>query len=79
MVMKLSLRLVGSIPFRVVTQKYGKGIVEYDDIVILAGDIYLGLDLTHPVDINGTNTFDGYIGMSGGTTASATTFVACMG
>jgi hypothetical protein len=67
----------GSIPFRVVTQKYGKGIVEYDDICDSAGHIYLGLDLTHPVDITGTNTFDGYIGMSGGThEASATTLCA---
>lgn len=62
------------VPFRVVTQKYGKGIVEYDDICDSAGHIYLGLDLTHPVSINATNTtFDGYIGMSA-TTASATTF-----
>jgi hypothetical protein len=64
------------VPFRVVTQKYGKGIVEYGDICDSNGEIYLGLDLTHPVDINaGTTTFDGYIGMSA-TTASATTFVA---
>jgi len=62
------------VPFRVVTQKYGKGIVEYDDICDSAGHIYLGLDTTHPVSINATNTtFDGYIGMSA-TTASATTF-----
>ena len=65
---------LAKIPFRVVTQKYGKGIVEYDDICDTAGHIYLGADLTHPVDINaGTTTFDGYIGMSA-TTASATTF-----
>ena len=62
------------VPFRVVTQKYGKGIVDYDDVCDSAGHIYLGLDLTHPVSINATNTtFDGYIGMSA-TTASATTF-----
>ena len=69
----------GSIPFRVVTQKYGKGIVEYDDICDSAGFIYLGLDLTHPVDINAsTTTFDGYIGMSGASlsVASGTTFCA---
>jgi len=65
---------LGKVPFRVVTQKYGKGIVEYDDICDSAGHIYLGADLTHPVDINAaTTTFDGYIGMSA-TTASATTF-----
>jgi hypothetical protein len=62
------------VPFRVVTQKYGKGIVDYDDVCDSAGHIYLGLDLIHPVSINATNTtFDGYIGMSA-TTASATTF-----
>ena len=62
------------VPFRVVTQKYGKGIVDYDDVCDSAGHIYLGLDLSHPVSINATNTtFDGYIGMSA-TTASATTF-----
>jgi hypothetical protein len=68
----------GSIPFRVVTQKYGKGIVEYDDICDSAGFIYLGLDLTHPVDINaGTTTFDGYIGMSGGTQNEASGTTVC--
>ena len=70
----------GSVPFRVVTQKYGKGIVEYDDICDSAGFIYLGLDLTHPVEITGTNTYDGYVGTSGGTTntqvESGTTFAA---
>jgi len=66
-----------SIPFRVVTQKYGKGIVDYDSICDAAGVIYLGLDLTHPVDITGTNTFDGYIGTSGDTSvASGTSFCA---
>ena len=57
-----------SVPFRVVTQKYGKGIVDYTSICDAAGVIYLGADLTHPVDINAaTTTFDGYIGMSGAT------------
>jgi hypothetical protein len=62
------------VPFRVVTQKYGKGIVQYGDICDANGEIFLGLDLTHPVDAT-VSTFDGYIGMSA-TTASATTFVA---
>jgi hypothetical protein len=62
------------VPFRVVTQKYGKGIVQYTDICDAQGVIYLGLDLSHPVSINATNTtFDGYIGASA-TTVSATTF-----
>jgi hypothetical protein len=50
------------IPFRLVTQKYGKGIVAYDDICDDAGVIYLELDLTHPVDAAGTSTYDGYVG-----------------
>ena len=57
------------IPFRLVTQKYGKGIVEYDDICDSLGNLYLDLDLTHPA-ASSTETFDGYIGTtsaSGGT------------
>ena len=50
------------VPFRLVTQKYGKGIVAYDDICDDAGVIYLELDLTHPVDAAGTSTYDGYVG-----------------
>jgi hypothetical protein len=72
---------LGSVPFRVVTQKYGKGIVDYGDICDAAGVIYLGLDLTHPVAINGTSTFDGYVGSVTGTSgstlvASGTSFTA---
>jgi hypothetical protein len=68
---------LAKLPFRVVTQKYGKGIVEYSDICDASGDIYLGVDTTAPAAI-GTSTFDGYIGISGGTpnqsVASGTTF-----
>jgi hypothetical protein len=53
------------VPFRLVTQKYGKGIVTYDDICDAAGELYIDLDLSHPVDSNGTSTFDGYVGVSG--------------
>lgn len=63
------------VPFRLVTQKYGKGIVSYDDICDAAGVIYLDLDLTHPVASNGTETFDGYVGTSA-FTASSSTFIA---
>jgi hypothetical protein len=62
----------GEVPFRLVTQKYGKGIVSYDDICDTAGDIYLDLDFSHPVGVGGTNTADGYIGTSGFTGASVT-------
>jgi hypothetical protein len=65
-----------AVPFRVVTQRYGKGIVQYDDICDSAGVIYLGLDLTHPVAANGTSTFDGYVGASGSTTGVTAGFTA---
>jgi hypothetical protein len=51
----------GEVPFRVVTQKYGKGIVQYDDICDAAGVIYLEMDLSHPTTV--TETYDGYIGV----------------
>ena len=51
------------IPFRLVTQKYGKGIVSYGDICDAGGDLYLELDLTHPAVT--TSTYDGYAGASG--------------
>jgi len=58
------------LPVRVVTQKYGKGIVKYDDICTPAGKLYLEVDLTHPVCVEcGDGTFDGYIGAQSGTTA----------
>lgn len=60
----------GEIPFRLVTQKYGKGIVQYDDICSADGKLYIDLDLSAPVANNDTITNDGYIGAS----AFATTF-----
>jgi hypothetical protein len=55
------------IPFRVVTQRYGKGIVNYGDICDANGKIYLEVDLTHPVCIEcGDGTFDGFIGAVSG-------------
>jgi len=54
-----------SIPFRVVTQKYGKGIVDYTGICSADGKLYIEMDLTHPVCTTcEKNTFDGYIGAS---------------
>jgi len=57
------------IPFRLVTNKYGKGIVEYDDICDSLGNIYLEADLSHPATV--TETYDGYIGttLTGATSA----------
>ena len=51
-----------SIPFRVVTQKYGKGIVEYASACDAEGCIYLDLDLAKPAKKQGA-TLDGYIGV----------------
>lgn len=57
-----------SIPFRVVTQKYGKGIVEYTGGACDAqGNIYIELDLAKPVANQG-GTIDGYVGIKADTT-----------
>ena len=48
-----------AIPFRVVTQKYGKGVVEYAGACDAEGAIYLDIDLAKPSD----NTVDGYMGV----------------
>lgn len=51
-----------SIPFRVVTQKYGQQLVHYDDICTGNGKILLEVDLTKPVKKQGMTT-NGYIGI----------------
>jgi len=51
-----------AIPFRVVTQKYGKGIVEYASACDAEGCIYLDVDLAKPAKIQGA-TVDGYLGV----------------
>jgi hypothetical protein len=58
----------GSVPFRLVTQKYGKGIVSYGDICDAVGVMYVELDLTHPAVT--TPTYDGYVGVTGTTTTA---------
>ncbi len=59
------------VPVRVVTQRYGKGIVNYGDICTADGCIYLEVDLTHPVCVTcGDGTFDGYIGAASGATGT---------
>jgi len=72
-----------SVPFRLVTQKYGKGIVDYNSLCDTLGNVYVALDLSHPVGTTagtgaaaaGTATYDGYVGASA-TTVSAFTFNA---
>lgn len=51
-----------SIPFRVVTQKYGNQIVHYDDICTGDGKILIEVDLTKPCKKQGM-TVNGYIGV----------------
>ncbi len=51
-----------SIPFRVVTQKYGKGIVEYAGVCDAEGCIYLDIDLAKPAKVQGAS-MDGYLGV----------------
>ena len=56
------------IPFRLVTQKYGYGIVDKSDVCDAVGAVYLEADLSCPACIS-CNSVDGYVGMSAGTGA----------
>jgi hypothetical protein len=65
------------VPVRVVTQKYGRGIVDYGDICDADGCIYLEADLTHPVCATCEGgTLDGYIGAASGSTGAIVPGVA---
>jgi len=55
-----------AILFRVVTQKYGFGIVDRTDVCDSTGTVYLELDLSCPACISCTSV-DGYVGSSGDT------------
>jgi len=58
----------GVVPFRLVSQKYGRGIVDYSNICDADGTLLVELDLTHPACIDcGSSNFDGYIGAATGT------------
>jgi hypothetical protein len=64
----------GSVPFRLVAQKYGKGIVDYGDICTPDGCLLIELDLTHPACISCSSAnFDGYVGASTGTSFTGLT------
>ena len=58
-----SFKIGEGIPFRVVTQKYGKGIVEYGNPCDAQGKMYIELDLAKPTREQG-KTIDGYIGVA---------------
>ena len=63
-----------SIPFRLVSQKYGRGIVDYGDICTPAGCLLVEADLTHPACVScSASTFDGYIGAASGGITGITT------
>ncbi len=52
-----------AIPFRVVTQKYGKGIVEYESACDAEGTLYIDVDFAKPCVEQG-KTIDGYVGVA---------------
>ena len=58
-----SFRKGESVHFRVVTQKYGAGMVDYDSPCDATGKMYIELDLTKPVKQAG-KTILGYIGVN---------------
>jgi hypothetical protein len=61
----------GEVPFRLITQKYGKGIVDYSNICTADGSLLLEVDLTHPTCVSCSDaTLDGYIGANSGLTRS---------
>jgi hypothetical protein len=61
------------VPFRLVTQKYGKGIVDYGDICTPDDCLLIELDLKTPACVScSANTFDGYIGATDESTSAAT-------
>jgi hypothetical protein len=64
----------GVVPLRVVTQQYGKGIVQSGNLTTPNNVMYVELDLRHPVGtteagiaVAGTATYDGYVGATGAT------------
>jgi hypothetical protein len=60
-----------SVPFNVTAQKYGRGIVDYNDICQPDGCLLLTVDLTHPACVDCTaGTIDGYVGAVTGTSPS---------
>ena len=77
------------VPFRLVTQKYGTGIVSgSNSLTDNSGVCWLELDLSHPVGTSavagaasypGTATYDGYVGVSATTLSALSAFTAAWG
>lgn len=59
------------VPFHIVTQKYGKGIVERNGVADANGAMYIEVDLTSPV---ANSAYDGFAGVAAGNTIDADTF-----
>ena len=68
-----SFKKYEAVPFRVATQKYGKGIVEYGSACDAEGNMYLELDLAKPV-VQQAGTIDGYVGVAPTAIANADMF-----
>ena len=60
--------------FRVVTQRYGVGIVDRTDVCDSMGNIFIEVDLSCPACISCTSV-DGYVGSSATTLAAASAYV----
>ncbi len=58
------------LPFHIITQKYGKGIVERSSVTDAAGKLYIEVDLTNPV----ANTEDGFGGVAASNVIDSDTF-----
>ena len=65
-----SIALNAELPFHIITQKYGKGIVERSSVTDAAGKLYIEVDLTNPI----ANTEDGFGGVSASNTIDSNTF-----
>ena len=62
-----------AIPFRVVTMKYGKGLVDYANLCDAEGKMYIELDLAKPTK-GEIKTIDGYVGVDAASVADLTNF-----
>jgi len=62
--------------FRVVTQQYGRGIVQYGDICSADGKILLEIDLTKPT-VQAGKTIDGFVGAKLDASAKVEDLFAC--
>jgi hypothetical protein len=69
----------GNTPFRLVTQQYGKGIINYGNICTPDGCLLVEVDLKTPACVScSANTFDGYVGGDVNSTSAATFSVSWM-